>query len=1040
MTDRILRSPLQDLTDINDLVRNKDFQFPKGGNLPVLLTHIKSAVVVRREDFLFLTFLFSGFGMKDRQSDAPTLVRTGKEALITVAFPQQSIGEQAFYQAEQKDGFKPSDPKLPTSSDPVKFPAQARLSGISWLTFRIPDEIKSIPYTLEALLDWGKWKLQVTTPDGIPKDGLLASAIEAPFRLLLAPEPGQLWAHESAPVNHDGAVELWHTRLFSPPFLLTDGSTTEVLPRVRVAWARDFDPANGPPPLMFRNSLTQRQRTELVLLTSTRKSGFNPRSVAAHKLMLTSLGAYLDLRGEWDDDYRLNALAPVLKQLGVQSAPSMSSWQHSATLGRDHYVRVVEEGSLFPFGHRAALVTVTERRFHATDSEQPQTSEIVAALFQKMYVVVREPVRVTSAKDTDVVKEGDLVNSLLPFKSVRINDRVTPVIDPPKKSSPTQVGTLGEDAFWVVVGGKDYKFNLVGTDWEGHPCEFGLPLIFVKDSIKPADIGTLISAYNKLPSAPDAPTSRRRAKTFGRMIAYTPTEPASAGDTAYETHSVAFEARQAAGGDKQPYRPALNAAEVRITAVEQLAGTASLSEMAYAAPYRTSGFKGQNKGEVFAELVGDKPVPSVNFDGQAQRSGGVVTPNFNVIGLSRLTGAVGGVGSGVFSPSKGVAALADGNFDPAQYFVGAKLLGGISLADVVATLDANSFDAARVPKLNTSPVFEKGGETPVALETLLEWKPLLKTHPVLKPQSPGECLTLRVKARTDLQGGKQEFSVFGQLQFFAISFADVIEVAFDSLTFEQPAGSKMDVSAELPKPCVRFRGPLAFLNQLAALIDSAGFKDPPFLDVSAGGARLGYTLGLPPLTIGAYALQNVTLGAALNIPFTGEAIRVRFNFSERQSPFLLTVSGFAGGGFLGLALGADGIESIEAALEFGGNVALNLGVASGGVCVMGGFYFGSSANALTFTAYVRANGVLEVLSLIAISTEFYLGLSYSKVGPSNRFWGQASVTVEVEVAFFSKSVSMTVEREFAGGDGDPTFQQLMSEKQYVEEYRAAFAA
>lgn len=122
MSDRIIRTPLQDLIDINDLVRNKDFQFPKGGNLPVLLTPIKSAVVVRREDFLFLTFLFPGFGMKDRQSNAPTLERTGKEALITVAFPQLSIGEQAFYQAEQKDGFKPSDPKLPTGSDPLNSP------------------------------------------------------------------------------------------------------------------------------------------------------------------------------------------------------------------------------------------------------------------------------------------------------------------------------------------------------------------------------------------------------------------------------------------------------------------------------------------------------------------------------------------------------------------------------------------------------------------------------------------------------------------------------------------------------------------------------------------------------------------------------------------------------------------------------------------------------------------------------------------------------------------------------------------------------
>lgn len=41
---------------------------------------------------------------------------------------------------------------------------------------------------------------------------------------------------------------------------------------------------------------------------------------------------------------------------------NVSEWSHIATLGRDHFVRIVYEGHLFPFGHRAALVKITERK------------------------------------------------------------------------------------------------------------------------------------------------------------------------------------------------------------------------------------------------------------------------------------------------------------------------------------------------------------------------------------------------------------------------------------------------------------------------------------------------------------------------------------------------------------------------------------------------------------------------------------------------------------------------------------------------------
>ena len=67
-------------------------------------------------------------------------------------------------------------------------------------------------------------------------------------------------------------------------------------------------------------------------------------------------------------------------------------WDHIATQGRDHYVRIVYEGFLYPFGHRATLVKVTERKVLAPDggTGDNQADSPVAYLRQRMFIVVRE--------------------------------------------------------------------------------------------------------------------------------------------------------------------------------------------------------------------------------------------------------------------------------------------------------------------------------------------------------------------------------------------------------------------------------------------------------------------------------------------------------------------------------------------------------------------------------------------------------------------------------------------------------------------------
>ena len=57
---------------------------------------------------------------------------------------------------------------------------------------------------------------------------------------------------------------------------------------------------------------------------------------------------------------------------------------------------------------------------------------------------------------------------------------------------------------------------------------------------------------------------------------------------------------------------------------------------------------------------------------------------------------------------------------------------------------------------------------------------------------------------------------------------------------------------------------------------------------------------------------------------------------------------------------------------------------------------------------------------------------------TNRMWGQATLTVEIEILFFSTSVDLTVEREFGGG-GDPSFADTTTKTDW-ENYCEAFAA
>jgi len=82
-------------------------------------------------------------------------------------------------------------------------------------------------------------------------------------------------------------------------------------------------------------------------------------------------------------------------------------------------------------------------------------------------------------------------------------------------------------------------------------------------------------------------------------------------------------------------------------------------------------------------------------------------------------------------------------------------------------------------------------------------------------------------------------------------------------------------------------------------------------------------------------------------------------------------------------------------------------------------------------------GYLSVLGLIKVSLEFNLSFTYD--GARDKAYGRATLTVKIEIVFFSTSVEVTVEKAFGGSSGDPTFKQLFAAPETWSEYALAFA-
>lgn len=965
-----------------------------------------SLSVVRPEDLLILELEFENVLVTPPQPGQPGQIGGTPNARLTVHLQPQHITEEAFFQGGE-------DHQIPVPADQApKSPGQvkSRLAGPSRLAFDVPQG-ETIPLTLEGVLEAlqrlplrvspvSRWEPPgclnpvgwVAQRPAVAEPGADITAIEAPYRLILSPDQLATWSHAPEPVTRGDWTELWHTRL---------GSTRSGGdPRVRAIWSPDFranslQPRHGPdpPPEPFLMSLTERDRNEIVHLTSNyRITGFLPKSLETDQFMLSSLGAWLEVEGIWNDRPAIGG-----ENLLVEK------WRHEAKMGRDQYVKVVLAGYLFPFGHKASLITITERKF--LFREDPPSH--VAYLYQRQFIVVREPTKHFQPRD-------------LPFRTVTFKTRVTPnlVLD-------DSIGTLGPSAVWprIDVGGGpfDFQFHLEGFDWEGRRSEWTQPLVFVDAGAGVAGIDQVLNAYN---NTLNEEHDRRQRPFFGQTVSFAPSKKAK--DTAFEVTDVSFEGIEVAGG-APPFRPAMKQANIDVPAVKELLGRNVPSKVEWEDSFLATSSTIGNKGEVFLKLMEPKPLQFAT-----EKVGGMVAPNFDITGLSRALGPVGG----------NIDQMVGGSFSPEDIFGDVQLLGGIKLGDIfdVVNFDLPSTTGGKIPGLTT----ERDGNV---IRTKYVWKigfaEMKSGQGIFVPESTSE-FALEAVLETPIDGSPPNFSISGSLTHFKIVLLPALELVglgFESISFKSVPNEKPDVSVELGT--IEFKDILEFVNELRDVIPLDGFGSGPAIELvqtPAFGVNVGFTLGIPTIGIGIMTIQNISLTAGFFLPFGDEELNFHFAFCERQQPFILTVSFFGGGGFFSIDIGLEGVKMIEAALEFGASAAINLGVASGEATMMAGFYFQMAGKDFELTAYFRAYGSLSVLGIITISLEFYLGLTYATKGMSphgGHLWGQATLTVKIEILFFSISVGVSMEREFAGSD--PKFREMLTQGDWGE-YAGAFAA
>ncbi|UVC18016.1 hypothetical protein [Mesorhizobium onobrychidis] len=483
---------------------------------------------------------------------------------------------------------------------------------------------------------------------------------------------------------------------------------------------------------------------------------YRPQPLGVSELTLTALGGSFDADtnfvppasakvvpvGEWVKTHKPGN--------SLFDAFSIERWQQNTRLGRDIRVEVAYKGFLFPFGHRASLVKLTERRFMAGPGGL--AAGPVAYLVQRFFLRIGTPLKTFPAQSQP---NG---GRRWPVERLEILTRVTPDILDPADASPSDVSKQFEEAgngriflrqnkndmqvlpglvFWPRVRareGGEVNFEL---QIDSRGARARLPLIFV-DNTAANDVRTmriLTQEYNRLKRDSQDPEKTivdpRRVLGLGSSKRrYAPeSEPDG---TSFETQQWVIEAegREQAipliqdikrnvkfdnsnfdfgallqGVDQPPFYPVMATAQMRIAQLDRLLGqTTEHVTVRFDPEYQAFGFpkderlnvpgngdpkEAAAKTDVYLDFFKAVELdPGVAGD----RIGGAVRPKTPLVAVSRSRGPVGNsnyIGrTGVARTFSDLPPASTGldHPDPESFFGDATVLGIIDLKKAIQFL------------------------------------------------------------------------------------------------------------------------------------------------------------------------------------------------------------------------------------------------------------------------------------------------------------------------------------------------------------------
>jgi hypothetical protein len=468
----------------------------------------------------------------------------------------------------------------------------------------------------------------------------------------------------------------------------------------------------------------------------------------------------------------------------------------------------------------------------------------------------------------------------------------------------------------------------------------------------------------------------RRLPVPGTQVDLVRSGPAVQPADVLPVHELVIRGAQDAVGS---FRAVVEEAKVALKAVGELVpGVDALTRVVYDEKF-------------IAEGIADKvalrlPDPiGVNFSQVADQAGGLLAPVFKADVLSRLDGVV---------DKRTITDLAGSVPDFAAAFAETKILG-FSLASLL--------DTSFVPKPLTIKETPDGG-------VKMTWTDLkLKSHDPFRVHA-GTKLVMSVErspSKTETTCRLEDFSLV-----LPPGGTELVRLDFKALTFTQRPGRPPDLEMEGLE--VKLGGDLDLLKELQKHVDLGDAA--PKLTSTPKGISAAYNLAVPEVTAGIFVMRNISISIGVEVPFDGRPIVTTLAFARRDSPFTLTVTPFGGSGYLVFEIDEGGIRKLEASLDFGGILAINVGIASAEVHAFGGARFALVGSDVKVTGFLRIGGSVDVLGLVSVSVELRVELTYEAEVLS----GRATAVIQVDVTFWSGSITLdSGERRFVGG-GSPT--------------------